>query len=95
MEIDGKFVGNTPSSLVLTPGDHTVVVRKNGYMEWERTVHVTGGSVNLIADWRSSRLKAKGSVRGAPFLAICLSSGAKALRTVLSVPASAPQYLST
>lgn len=50
MEIDGKFVGNTPSSLVLTPGDHTVVVRKNGYMEWERTVHVTGGSVNLIAE---------------------------------------------
>ncbi len=31
IEIDGSFVGNTPSVVELTPGEHVVVVKKSGY----------------------------------------------------------------
>jgi hypothetical protein len=50
VEVDGKFVGNTPSSLVLATGDHTIKVSKKGYKSWKRTLTASTGSVNLIAD---------------------------------------------
>jgi PEGA domain-containing protein len=50
IEIDGNFVGNTPSSLQLLPGDHNVVIKKPGYKNWERKLKVVGGEVNLRAE---------------------------------------------
>ena len=50
IEIDGNFVGNTPSSLDLLPGDHNVVIKKSGYKNWERKLKVVGGEVNLRAE---------------------------------------------
>ena len=50
IEIDGNFVGNTPSSLELLPGDHNVVIKKPGYKNWERKLKVVGGEVNLRAE---------------------------------------------
>jgi hypothetical protein len=50
IEIDGSFVGNTPSMIEVVPGEHSVVVRKTGYKSWERKMKVTGGSVNLSAE---------------------------------------------
>jgi hypothetical protein len=50
IEIDGAFAGSTPSSLSLSTGDHTVVVKKNGYKAWERKIKITGGNVNLAAE---------------------------------------------
>lgn len=50
IEIDGAFVGNTPSSVHLSPGDHTVAVKKNGYKDWERKIRATGGAVTLAAE---------------------------------------------
>src|SRR5215469_5625326 len=50
VEVDGKFVGNTPSSLVLATGDHTIKVSKKGYKSWERTLTASTGSVNLTAE---------------------------------------------
>ena len=47
IEIDGNFVGNTPSTVNLSAGDHTVTVSKNGYKSWERKLKSNGGSVNL------------------------------------------------
>ena len=47
IEIDGGFVGNTPSALDVTSGDHTVKVSKNGYTAWERKLKTNGGNVNL------------------------------------------------
>jgi len=49
VEVDGKFVGSTPSSLVLARGDHRIKVSKNGYKSWERTLTVSTGSVTLTA----------------------------------------------
>jgi hypothetical protein len=53
--IDGKFVGSTPSTLQLAPGDHTINVRKNGFSAWNRTVHVVPGDLNLPAELIASR----------------------------------------
>jgi hypothetical protein len=34
IEIDGAFAGNTPSTLTVTPGQHTIAVKKKGYADW-------------------------------------------------------------
>src|SRR5260370_20532570 len=47
VEVDGKFIGNTPSSLTLAAGDHTIKVTKKGYKSWERTLAPSSGNVNL------------------------------------------------
>jgi len=44
IEVDGSFVGNTPSDVQVTEGDHTVTVKKTGFKDWERKLKVTGGS---------------------------------------------------
>jgi hypothetical protein len=51
IEVDGSFVGNTPSDVEVTEGDHTVMVKKPGFKDWERKLKVTGGSsVHLNAE---------------------------------------------
>jgi len=50
IEIDGSFVGNTPSVVELAPGDHVVIVKKSGYKPWERKVKVSGGEIKLTAE---------------------------------------------
>ncbi|WP_353064338.1 PEGA domain-containing protein [Tunturibacter psychrotolerans] len=50
IEVDGNFVGNTPSTLNLTPGKHQVTVKKAGYQEWSRSMLVASGSVRLSAE---------------------------------------------
>lgn len=55
IEIDGGFVGNTPSTINVTSGDHTVVVKKPGYKDWNRTLKVTGGTVNLAIEFEKAQ----------------------------------------
>ena len=50
VELDGNFVGNTPSTIGVSPGDHTVGLKKNGYKLWERKIKVSSGKVNLSAE---------------------------------------------
>ena len=50
IELDGSFVGNTPSVIDVTAGDYSVVVKKSGYKPWERKMKVTGGVVNVSAE---------------------------------------------
>jgi len=38
--VDGKFVGNAPSILALTTGPHHIVVKMEGYKDWDRTLEV-------------------------------------------------------
>lgn len=49
IEVDGSFVGNTPSTIELTVGEHTVVVKKAGFKTWERNIKTSGGSISLAA----------------------------------------------
>ncbi len=38
IEVDGNFIGNTPSSLGLASGEHTVKITKSGYKPWQRKI---------------------------------------------------------
>src|SRR5208282_1185699 len=42
--VDGKFVGDAPSTVSLSAGDHTVEVKAPKFADWKRTVSVTSGS---------------------------------------------------
>lgn len=50
IEIDGSFVGSTPSVVELDAGDHVVTVTKSGYKAWQRKLKVTGGDIHLSAE---------------------------------------------
>ena len=51
IEVDGSFVGNTPSDVQVSEGDHMVVVRKSGFKDWERKLKSSGGSsVHISAE---------------------------------------------
>ena len=50
IEIDGKFVGNTPSSVNVAPGDHEIAVKKNGFAVWDRKMNVSSGHININAE---------------------------------------------
>jgi hypothetical protein len=51
IEIDGSFVGNTPSDVQVSEGDHVVTVKKSGFKDWERKLKVSAGSnVHLNAE---------------------------------------------
>jgi hypothetical protein len=51
IEIDNNFVGNTPSDVQVAEGEHTVLVKKTGFKDWERKLKVSGGSsVHLNAE---------------------------------------------
>lgn len=51
IEIDGKFLGNTPAELPLTSGEWTVRLSKNGFQSWERKLLVLpAGKQNIAVD---------------------------------------------
>lgn len=50
IEVDGSFVGSTPSTVSVVPGEHTIVVKKKGYADWSRSMNVSGSGVHLSAD---------------------------------------------
>jgi hypothetical protein len=48
IEVDGMFVGNSPTTIQLAPGVHEVTLR-HGAAVWQRTMQVTGGAVTINA----------------------------------------------
>ena len=50
IEVDGAFVGTTPSTIGLDAGDHTIAVSKKGFKAWERKIRVTTGRIELSVD---------------------------------------------
>src|ERR1700730_1503275 len=61
IEVDGAFVGDTPSTVTITAGDHTISLKKPGFTPWERTVKVSGGKIQISAE-----LKATGETPARP-----------------------------
>lgn len=50
VSVDGNFMGDTPASLKLAAGKHTVKVSHAGYKDWSRNITVSAGSdMNLDA----------------------------------------------
>jgi hypothetical protein len=54
IEIDGAFVGNTPSTVTVAQGNHQIAVKKKGFAVWTRMLNVTGGAVHLNAELDSA-----------------------------------------
>jgi hypothetical protein len=54
IELDGAFVGNTPSTIHVTAGEHTVSLKKSGFTSWERTIKFSGGNIQISADLQIS-----------------------------------------
>ena len=55
IEIDSAFVGNTPSTVTVAPGNHQIAVKKKGFTDWAKTLNVTGGTVHLSAELEQAR----------------------------------------
>lgn len=49
IQIDGAFVGDTPSTVTVKRGTHEITVKKAGFNDWTRKLNVTGGSIHLDA----------------------------------------------
>ncbi|MGA8365908.1 MAG: PEGA domain-containing protein [Candidatus Acidiferrales bacterium] len=54
IELDGAFVGSTPSTIDVTVGDHAITIKKSGFAPWERKIKVNGGQIQLSADLQAS-----------------------------------------
>ena len=50
IEVDGSFVGSTPSTVSVAPGQHTICVKKKGYTDWSRAMSVSGSAVRVSAE---------------------------------------------
>ena len=50
IEVDGNFVGSTPSTVSVLPGQHRFVVKKKGYADWSRSMMVSGNAAHLSAE---------------------------------------------
>jgi len=50
IEVDGNFVGNTPSTISVSSGQHSIKVKKKGYADWSRSMNITSGNIHLNAD---------------------------------------------
>ena len=54
IEVDGAFVGNTPSTITVSPGSHQISIKKKGLTDWSKTLNVTGGTIHLDAELEPS-----------------------------------------
>jgi len=46
--VDGKFMGSTPSTVRLTPGDHRIAIEKSGYKIWQNTMTLYPGGIVTV-----------------------------------------------
>jgi hypothetical protein len=57
IEIDGAFVGNTPSTVPVASGSHQVAVKKKGFGDWTKSLNVTGGTIHLSAELEQAQVQ--------------------------------------
>jgi hypothetical protein len=50
IDVDGNFVGSTPSTVPVPFGSHEITVRKRGFTAWTRKMNIAGGNVYLNAE---------------------------------------------
>jgi hypothetical protein len=90
IDIDGAFVGNTPSTVSVIPGNHEITVQKKGFAGWTRKLSVTGGSIHLSADLDPASVTTAVPAAPAPAAAPPPTTP-PATSIPASSPASAPQ----
>jgi PEGA domain len=55
IEIDGNYVGSTPSTVGLAAGQHRIVIKKAGFREWTRQMTISSGHVTVSAQLEVER----------------------------------------
>ena len=59
IEVDGAFVGSTPTTLSLSPGPHQIAIKNNGGV-WQRNLQVNAGStINVNAQFEQVQTVAR------------------------------------
>ena len=53
IEIDGNFVGSTPSTVGVSAGPHQLSAKKAGFKPWERKITVSSGHIKIDATLES------------------------------------------
>lgn len=48
--VDDNFVGNTPSTVNVQSGRHSITVKKPGFRDWVREMNLSGGTITLVAE---------------------------------------------
>lgn len=46
--LDGNFAGNTPSTMKVKPGSHSIRIVKAGFAPWERTIETSAGDALTV-----------------------------------------------
>ena len=59
IEIDGNFVGNTPSAMSVPAGEHTLKITKSGYKDWERKLKTSSGNIKVAAELQQASANSK------------------------------------
>jgi hypothetical protein len=54
IELDGGFAGNTPSSVGVEAGEHTIKISKNGFNPWERKIKEFNRNSESLCEPRSN-----------------------------------------
>lgn len=47
--VDERLSGQTPSTLILMPGDHKIVIKKSGFAVWKKKFNLPSGRTNVDA----------------------------------------------
>lgn len=50
IELDGSFVGDTPSTIDVPTGDHTIAIKKTGFKPWGRKIKANIGKISISAE---------------------------------------------
>lgn len=70
VSVDGNFVGTTPATLNLSPGTHTIELRKQGFTTWKRDLLVqadTPATINLTLEPTASARESSTTISGRLF----------------------------
>ena len=48
--VDERLSGQTPSTIILMPGDHKIVIKKSGFVVWKKKFSLPSGRTNVDAE---------------------------------------------
>jgi PEGA domain len=57
IELDGRYIGSTPSRIIVPAGEHTVTIRKQDFRTWQETVKVASRNVRVTAYLEQVRVR--------------------------------------
>jgi len=56
IQLDGTFVGTTPTVIGISSGDHVITIAKKGYKSWERKIKVSTGRIGIAAELEAEQI---------------------------------------